>query len=1113
MLPNQRGVLSRDRASTTPAAESTVVALLGEVALRRDGALTPLPGARSRLLLTALALSPGRSRSAAALIDDVWGEQPPRAPMNALHTQVSRLRGALPDGALEIGPAGYRLVLPYEQVDLTLAGELRQAARRRRDSGDMAECLELVARARALWRGEPGADLPAGVLATELGTVSAALLTELDTLELEVREAGGDLDGALTIARTRAAAEPLDEPAQATFMRLLARTGRANEALESFAIFRTRLAEQLGADPGRALVELNTAILRGDPLGAAPPAGAVRIAAPPPESAGPAPIGLRAAPNALLGRDADLTELEQLLRTSRVTTVLGPGGGGKTRIANEVGARAARTGSVVLVELASVRAETDAEARVEIEAAISAALGLSDLPFDTQLRVTRTTPDMRKRLRDAFGARPQLLILDNCEHLVDAVAVVVADLIGVCARLTVLTTSRSPLMITAETVYPLPPLAIDAAGSPATDLFIARAKAVRPSVRLDPQEVAHLCHTLDGLPLAIELAAARVRTMSVGEINTRLQDRFALLRNADRSSPERHRTLHAVIDWSWNLLDPAQQLALRRLCRLPAGFTMDAAVAVAGGPDLADVPAAVDGLVNQSLLTVLADDRTGTRYRMLETVREYGEEHLAAADGEAAVVMDRMLDWAVAFADDVGRRWADADQAALVFQVGAEVDNLLAALRYAVERRDANAVYLIFPVVGALWLLRGAHLEVVNWSHRVIELAPGSTGSRAPSGDLLMGTYTLLFLHLAHLATDRRVLARVRLRVRELLRTRTDLSEKSVFVARVMLIPYPLTGLFRLLTRGTRAPDIASRTIALILRANVRENLGDVRGSMVDAERALRIIPPGDLWTISMVARHLGGVSSQTARYAEATGYYRRAIELLRQLGAQEEALEIRSFLVASLVGMGALAEARREADAALSAVEPAGAADQAPGAAVNPLLATVYISVAELTLAEGDIDAGLGRYRRALDHLGWPEHGIGPGPGGILMASGALGAQVLQHRADPADPLVDELISVTLRVLVQFQDLPQIGSAACAVGSHCVASGRDVERGLLLLALAPNVAARQDYPSMRLTVQLAAARAAVGDERVDAALARVARLRRRDSARRIMELLNEIRG
>ncbi|WP_280408020.1 BTAD domain-containing putative transcriptional regulator, partial [Nocardia brasiliensis] len=301
-------------------------------------------------------------------------------------------------------------------------------------------------------------------------------LTELTVLELAARESAGDIEGALRLARYRAGAAPLDESAQLTLMRLLAFAGHQNEALESFAVFRTRLAEQLGADPGPALVELNTAILRGEAVGhngtaAAAPGPPVDAAARDidvPEFALPAAIGLRAAPNALLGRAEDLSALAALLPVSRVITVLGPGGAGKTRIANEVGARAAATNRVVLVELASVRAE-GADARVEIEAAISATLGLSDVGYNTT--TLRPRIDARQRLREAVAARPMLLILDNCEHLIEAVAIVVADLIGVADRLTVLTTSRAPLMITAETVYPLQPLAIDPTGTPAREIF------------------------------------------------------------------------------------------------------------------------------------------------------------------------------------------------------------------------------------------------------------------------------------------------------------------------------------------------------------------------------------------------------------------------------------------------------------------------------------------------------------------------------------------------------------------------------------------------------------------------------------------------------------------
>ncbi|MFF0532355.1 BTAD domain-containing putative transcriptional regulator [Nocardia amikacinitolerans] len=1201
MFPDRRGP-DGPNPTATPAGASVVVALLGEVALRRDDALTPVPGTRSRLLLTALALRAGRSRSAPALIEDVWAEQPPRSPMNALHTQVSRLRSALPDGALEIGPAGYRLAFAPEQVDLTLGGELLARARRELAAADFAACIDSARTARALWRGEPGADLPPGELAEELIRTASSLATELDAVELTARESSGDIPGALHLAHHRCAANPLDEPAQLDLMRLLARADRSNEALESFAAFRTRLADHLGADPGRALVELNTAILRGEVIGgptaselraaaswpgdalatglggagpsepggaaagglagpaangpgdaaasgvagppATGPAGAaatrpgdavtnvwdqrpsngtgpfasVDSTAPLQRSGGPglpAPreaIGLRAAPNALLGRDGELDELVELLRAARVVTVLGPGGTGKTRVANEVGARVARRESVVLVELASVRSTSVADARADIESAISTTLGIGEVVREPGLlRPGRI--DTGRRLRDALSARPMLLILDNCEHLIDAVAEVVADLIGSCEQLTVLTTSRAPLAISAESVYPLAPLAIDAAGSPATDLFSARARAVRPTVRLDRHAVARLCAMLDGLPLAIELAAARVRTMSVEEIESRLEHRFALLRGGDRSSPERHRTLHAVIAWSWNLLDPSQQATLRRMCRFPAGFTLTAAESVAGGTDVDDVTAAVDGLVGQSLLTVL-EDEGGTRYRMLETVREFGEEQLAAAC-EGELVMRRMSRWASEYAVAAARRYRTDDQVRTVLSVAAELDNLVAVLRHALDRGDSATVYRVFPVAAMLWMMRGAHLELTSWAPRVLRRTPEPGPAHGVVADLRMLASVVIGLHMIYLNADLRPLAAVRSRARTLLRTAVDMNPGLRLLGHLLVADVAGKGVARKLAEGARSPDPDVRAAALIARANLRENQGDVHGSARDSLGALRLVEPADLWGTAMVCQHLGQLGGQTARYAESVDYYRRAVEALRILRAHEEIVEIRSYLAVALIGIGRVDQARAELSFALdSSDDPAHVAPiDDPNVRRNHRLATVAAGVAELALAEGDIDAGMRYYRRSLNLLGWPEDELTPGPGGLMLAGAMVGAHVLYGRVDAATELAAELAAGAAGRLAQYYDLPQIGAVACGVGSYLLAVDPSSELGMELLALAAKVVARQDYPSMMVERHLELHRPRVGAERMSAALRSAAALRRRSGAARIIALLREFSG
>ncbi|MFH5227170.1 BTAD domain-containing putative transcriptional regulator [Antrihabitans spumae] len=1103
MHPDSSVPLTPPVSATEPA--GVVVALLGEVSTRRDGCLVPLPGARARCLLVALAARPGRSRSAQALIDEVWADQPPRSPMNALHTQVSRLRAALPDGAVEMGPAGYRLALGKTQVDITLARQLEQRAQHRHAEGDHRGAVESVGVARALWRGEPGADLPDGQLASDLGIEAAARLAALDAVEIAARVAMGDLSGALTGAKERAERHPLDEAAHAELMQILVGLGRDSDALDIFAALKSQLADQLGADPSAALVELNTAILRGEV--------STPIASPqtrqPPRTELPTSIGLRAAPNTLLGRADDIAAIEALLQTSRVTTVLGPGGTGKTRVVNEIGSRAAAELPVVLVELASVRSGDD------VIGAISGTLGVSEVVIEPGA-LTRTRLDSaRARLRQAVSVRKLLLILDNCEHVIDDVSDIVAELVSATAHLTVLATSRAPMMLTAETVYPLPPLTIDAAGSPATELFSARAKAVRPAVRLDADEVARLCSTLDGLPLAIELAAARTRTMTVEQINTRLRHRFELLRSADRTPPERHRTLHAVIEWSWNLLDLSQQAALRRLCRFPGGFTIAAAEKVAewgdsGTSGVTDIADALDGLVNQSMLTVIEDDGpSGLRYQMLETVREFGEEQLAAA-GEADETERRMALWACDIAVQMldGARFGS--QVATADLMTAEHENLLAVLRSAISRRDGLVVYTVFAVLGMGRAVRGSHSEIFAWGPRILDIDARPVDDEIPA-DLLVMSYLLAGLHM-FISGDVRPIALARLRVRAVLKADRHLDPAVRLYASLVVSPVSGKGTARMLAEAAHSDDEWSRSAALGISANIRENNGDIYGSLRDGTEALVLATErGDVYMESMVCQHLGSLAGQSARYEDSVDYYRQAIDALLQLHAYDESVQVRGFLGASLVGAGRPEECRRELEALFTDPGADGTGMPGPSDEAKQRYAAMTASLAEADLAEGNIDAGLKRYDSALAHAGWPHAGPAPGPYDTLLACAVICANVLHGRAGEIEAIVAQTITLAAARLGRFLDLPQIGGVAAAVGSYAIASGRDPAVGLRLLALADPAKARQDYPSMALARHNEAARSVLGDEIVDAELNRAAGVKRAVAAREIMVLIARI--
>ncbi|RAO07618.1 BTAD domain-containing putative transcriptional regulator [Micromonospora noduli] len=671
-----------------------------------DGREVPVGGPRLRALLALLLLDAGRVVSAERLIDGLYGEHPPRGAANALQSQVSRLRQALPAGhdPVEFHPAGYRLAVDPDDVDAYRFERLAEAGRRALVDGDWHRAAAVLREALELWRG------PA--LADAIGAAGApAQAARLEELRLAAIEDRVEADLALGVHGTLIAelrelvvAHPLRERARGQLMRALAALGRPAEALAEFEDARHTLAEQLGVDPSAELAAVHLAVLRGEERGSAEPVLPSQL-------------------TTFVGREEELKRVGDLLGDRRLVTLTGPGGAGKTRLAIEAAGRV--DGEVRFVELAGLADGSD------VPQAVLSALGLRDAGLRAPAESGWQTTD---RLVEALAERQLLLVLDNCEHVLVDAARLAARLLSACPALRVLATSREPLGLAGEALCPLsgltvPPLGasvLDADEYAAVGLFAQRAADVAPDFTVTPanvEMVLRICRSLDGLPLAIELAAARLRALSVAEVAARLDDRFRLLSTGNRAVSPRHRTLRAVVEWSWDLLDNAEREVARRLTVFAGGATLEAAERICGLPT-AEFVDALTGLVDKSFV-----EMTGGRYRMLETVRAFCAERLAEA-GEADQLRRAHTAYFLEFAWTASDHLRCAEQLHWLRRLDAERDNLHAALRRATAAGDASEAAGMVAALSFYWWLRGMRGEGARLAADVLELL----GTEAPPG-------------------------------------------------------------------------------------------------------------------------------------------------------------------------------------------------------------------------------------------------------------------------------------------------------------------------------------------------------------------------------------------
>ncbi|MFF2726969.1 BTAD domain-containing putative transcriptional regulator [Streptomyces sp. NPDC058008] len=1019
--------------------------ILGVTEARDErGGVLPVGGARLRTLLAALALRAGRPTTAAALIDDVWGDEPPQDAPAALQALVGRLRRALGREAVAGTPGGYRLTAGPDAIDLYVFEQLARRGAAELDSGSAEAAARTLRAALALWRGPALTDLPG----RERGIQAEAhRLTALrQRIEADLRRgATADLVPEL---RQLTAAHPYNEPLHAQLLRGLCAEGRQADALLAYDEVRRVLADGLGTGPGPELTALHRQLFDAGAPPARPPAGPPRPQAARPSRSsadGPYPSGgvarssadvgpyrpdgvarppagppqaegnIRPRLTSFVGREPELRLIRADLTRARLVTLTGPGGSGKTRLAEE---SAAGQGAWI-AELAPLDDPTG------VPGAVLSALGLRETTLlqGTALDGNPAPADPTGRLVEHLAHRsrhsPFLLVLDNCEHVIEAAATLAETLLTHCPRLRILATSREPLGVPGEAVRPVGPLPAD----PAHRLFTERARAVRPdfdpgSEAADtPRAVAEICRGLDGLPLAIELAAARLRLLTPRQIADRLDDRFRLLTSGSRTVLPRQQTLRAVVDWSWDLLSEGERTALRQISVFSGGWDLAAAEAVTG-PDAAGL---LGALVDKSLVVAATADGTQMRYRLLETIHEYAAERAAETPRVLEAASSAHTAYFTALAEEADPQLRSGGQLPWIRRLETDLDNIRAALHRTTvaHPREEQALRLVLAM-GWFWWLRNFRVEGMAWADRTVDLGADPEDPADPRYWPRMRVHMLRFF----LAVESR--------------PTENLHEDTEFQALVGRVTeafggcdgpesarfpgllWPMTSYMRREYRpdGHATFDAAvahtrahggdwEYGVTLMARTHMLVDTPQGLGGIDEDIAELRVLSRrvGDRYLSAQVASAAAEAGMTRGRYEEAHAAYAQALRLAREVGAHAEV----PFLLGRLAE---LSYRNGDLDAARKGLDEAEA--EAERQSVLDARAYVDFLRASVALTAGDIP----RARRYADAAGCGEsYGSRPPQFAAAVLGVSARVRALEPSGGPAEGLREAITALRLSV------------------------------------------------------------------------------------------------